>query len=353
MEEIFELLLLLALNILAPVLAVAGLIWGFIMLRGIVRTRKSLAEAKDDPIAMKLERTRLASRLVGFLATLLFVVGSVFAFFILLDSGHSSFAMEDPDIAQYVVIAIAVLSGACGIWAALIRSRYNALFKEHFVAAELAKVFTNLEYSPKGRFSNAELESLNFFSHLDRVNGDDLITAEYKGIRFALCDLRIEEEYTVTVTDKDGEEREEQRYRDVFRGRAMRFDFADAFRGVVQVVEKDFSGARVTSERGWQKVETELIVFNDTFRVFTKDPLDAMSVLTPQMIEGIFYLNKAVPGSLSLYYKDHSMHAFLATSRKAFEVSGSKTLLEEKALLQEDIQSITGFLETMYFKRQS
>ena len=343
MEEIFEVLLLLALNILAPVLAVAGIIWGLIMLRGIARTRKSLAEAKGDPIATKLERTRLASRLVGFLATLLFVVGSVFSFF----------AMEEPDLAQYAMIGTVVLSGACGIWAALIRARYNALFKEHFVAAELAKVFTNLNYSPRERFGNAELESLNFFSHLDYVNGDDLIAAEYKGISFALCDLLVQEEYTVIVTDKDSEEREETRHRDVFRGRAMRFDFADAFRGVVQVVGKSFSGAGVASERGWQKVETELAEFNDTFRVFAKNPLDAMSVLTPQMIEGIFYLNKAVPGSLALYYKDHSMHAFLATSRKAFEVSGSKTLLEEKALLQQDIQCITGFLDTMYFKRQA
>jgi hypothetical protein len=352
MEEIYEALLLLILNILAPVLAIAGVIWGFIMLRSIMRTRKSLAEAKGDPVAMKLERTRLASRLVGFLATLLFVAGLVFAFFV-IGSGHSFFEMEDSDLALYAVIGTVVLSGVGGIWAALIRARYNALFKEHFVATELAKVFTNLEYSPRERFGNAELESLNFFSHLDYVNGDDLITAQYKGIRFALCDLLVQEKYTVIVTDKDGEEREETRHRDVFRGRAMRFDFADAFRGVVQVVEKDFSGAGVASDRSWQKIETELAAFNDTFRVFTKDPLNAMSVLTPQMIEGIFFLNKAVPGSLALYYKDHSMHVFLATSRKAFEVSGSKTLLEEKALLQQDIQSITGFLDTMYFKRQA
>jgi hypothetical protein len=155
------------------------------------------------------------------------------------------------------------------------------------------------------------------------------------------------------VRDNDGEEREETRHRDVFRGRATRFDFAEAFRGLVQVVEKDFSGARVVSERGWVKVETELAAFNDDFRVFTQDPLNAMSVLTPQMIEGIFYLNKAVPGSLALHYMERDTRVFLATSRKSFEVSGGKTLLEEKALSRQDIESITGFLDTMYFKRQA
>ena len=58
------------------------------------------------------------------------------------------------------------------------------LFATIPAAAELAKVFTNLEYSPRERFGNAELESLKFFSHLDYINGDDLITAEYKGLRF-------------------------------------------------------------------------------------------------------------------------------------------------------------------------
>jgi hypothetical protein len=81
----FEVLELLLLNILAPVLAVAGVFgalscFGFILPRGTADARKSQAEAKGDP-AMKLELTRLACRLIGFLATLMFIVGWMFGRF--------------------------------------------------------------------------------------------------------------------------------------------------------------------------------------------------------------------------------------------------------------------------------
>jgi hypothetical protein len=155
------------------------------------------------------------------------------------------------------------------------------------------------------------------------------------------------------VEDKDGDTREEERWRDVFRGRAMRFDFADKFRGRVQVISKDFDGAGVKSSRGkWQTVETELAEFGRHFDVFAIDPLDAMAALTPQMIEGIFYLKKALDVPTALYFIDNTMVVFKATGREAFDVSGKHTLLEERGLLQRDIALVTGFLDVMYFRPQ-
>jgi hypothetical protein len=156
MEEIFEVLLLLLLNILAPILTVAGVIWGFFIARGLARTRKSLAEAQGDPIATRLEKTRLASRLIGFLATLLFVAGLARAFFF-FGSEDSFLGLENSDHAPYAAIGAVVLSGAGWIWAALIRSRYNALFKKHFVAAE-PKFFYPLGLCQRRRPDNRPIQ---------------------------------------------------------------------------------------------------------------------------------------------------------------------------------------------------
>jgi hypothetical protein len=43
---------------------------------------------------------------------------------------------------------------------------------------------------------------------------------------------------------------------------------------------------------------------------------------------------------------------FTAPGREAFDASGNKTLLEERALLKRDVALVTGFLDTMYFKPQ-
>jgi hypothetical protein len=77
-----------------------------------------------------------------------------------------------------------------------------------------------------------------------------------------------------------------------------------------------------------------------------------MAALTPQMIEGIFFLDKALDVPMAFYFMENTMTAFLATGREAFDISGNKTLLEERALLKRDVALVTGFLDTMYFKPQ-
>ena len=68
------------------------------------------------------------------------------------------------------------------------------------------------------------------------------------------------------------------------------------------------------------------------------------------MIEGIFFLDKALGVPAAFYFIENTMVAFLATGREAFDASGSKTLLEERELLKRDVALVTGFLDTMYFK---
>ena len=80
-----------------------------------------------------------------------------------------------------------------------------------------------------------------------------------------------------------------------------------------------------------------------------RDPLDAMAVLTPQMIEGIFYLKKALNVPTALYFTGNAMFVFMALARETFDVSDKNTLLEDSRLLKRDIALMTGFMDVMYF----
>jgi hypothetical protein len=340
MGEVIWVLFLFILQFIAPILVVIGVIWSLRFAWKTYRTGKSIAASRGDAVAMSMERARIKARFITVLGVILWPAVFIAALYFGAPANAAG-------------IAATACAGACFAWAGVVKARYNASFKENIVKTELSKVFDNLQYEPRGKFDAASVRGLDFFTHDDVIGGNDLIIAEYKGIRFAQCDLSAQEEYEVTVEDRNGHTRTETRYRDIFRGRAMRFDFAEKFRGKVQVVEKYFEGAKINSTHGeWQAVETELAEFGEHFHVFALDPLDAMAVLTPQMIEGVFYLYKALSDPIALYFIENTMIVFMRTEREAFDVSGKHTLLEEKELLQKDIKLVTDFLETMYFKRQ-
>jgi hypothetical protein len=302
------------------------------------REIKSIRAARSDAAAIKLEMTRYKARFVGIMSAVLGLAAIIAA--IAAGGGEylSLFA------GAVVFVPLAALSGA-------LKKRYNEGFKRDFVTAELSKVFDNLQYKPNERFSGGEIAGLDLFDHIDRIGGSDLIEASYKGTRFSQSDLTVQEVWTESEEDDNGHTREVERSRDVFRGRVMKFNFADAFRGETRVVSRDFGGARVPGPE-WQSVETELAEFGQRFRVFARDPLDAMAALTPQMIEGIYYLERAVNVPVAFYFKGNSMYAFLTLGHDPFEASVKKTLLEARTQLSRDIKLITDFLDTMYFRRQ-
>lgn len=332
-----EIIFLLVFEFFGPVIVLGLIAWGVVVFFRGRRLKKSVSASRGDAAAMALEGLRIRATVISYLAILLGV--AAFCLTLMADGPFSAACM-----AGGFAYAVPVL------WSRSLRSRYNKEFKGTIVAAELSRVFTNLEYLPTEKFDANALQELGFFVPFNELGGSDLIMAEYKGIRFTQSDISLAR--TGTTRDDDGKERE---YSSVFfNGRAMRFDFTDAFKGDVQVVKRNFGQARVTQPQGeWQSLETELAEFGEDYRIFAKDPVAAMTVLTPQMIEGIYYLDKTLRVPLALHFTGRSMFVFMALARDAFETSKKKTLLEEREFLEKDIALITGFLETMYFKERA
>jgi hypothetical protein len=312
----------------------------FFILRGVWRNVKSYKASIGNEVLVAMERQRLKAKLLKIAGVVL--------------------GVATPVVGIYFELPVKLTIFAGGgvfcfflVWSLAITRQYNERFKEDLVKAELTKALDNLQYDPDGMLDREAIANLDFFRNADGIGGNDLITADYNGIHFSQCDMNVRERYQVTVSDSEGRLSTETRWRDIFKGRAMQFAFAGRFRGTVHVVKRDFGAAKVTaSDGGWQKVETELDEFNRLFEVYAEDPLDAMTVLTPQMIEGIFFFSKALDVPSAFHFQENTMYAFMELAHDTFDTSHKRTLLEERKLLERDIALVTGFFDVMYFKPQ-
>ena len=342
MSDIFFIIVAFVCEFVGPVLLLGlliWLIWGFVR---IWRTKKSLNAAKGDTTALRMEHTRILAGLASFLGWAAFPV--VLA---------AALAM---DMEPQPALISAGLCGAAALYCShRLKYRYSLDFKEKLVRTELEKVFDNLSYKPEADIRNTPLLSQGILAPFSTVRCNDLIAASYHGIDFMQCDIRIQDREEAVTTGEDGNETGTGERReiltDVFSGRLMRFAQDSSARGPVQVIRYDFSADSLLHKQ-WQRVETELAAFEDRFRVYAEDPLDAMRIMTPQMIEAIYYLDQKLDVPLLFHFENGEMLVFIAQARDAFEVSGEKTLLEEKAQLKKDIALVTGFLDTMYFKER-
>ncbi len=338
MSDIFFIIVALACEFVGPVLLLGLLIWLFWGFVRIWRTKKSLRAAQGDESALRMEYTRILSGLASFLGWAAFPV--VLAAALAMDM--------EPQTAL-------ILAGICGATALYcsnrLKSRYSQDFKEKLVRTELEKVFDHLSYKPEGDIKNNPLFSRGILAPFSTIRCNDLITARYHGIDFMQCDIRIQDTEEAVIASENGMDERRQIVTDVFQGRLMRFAVSSSAKGPVQVIRYDFSADSLVQKQ-WQRVETELAAFEDRFSVYAEDPLDAMRIMTPQMTEAIYYLDQKLDVPLLFHFENGEMLVFIAQARDAFEVTGGKTLLEERELLKKDIGLVTGFLDTMYFKGQ-
>lgn len=301
------------------------------------RLRRSLRATKGDAAARQMEYDRTGAGVISFLGWAGLPVVLAAALSLGMEWGKA--------------LTCAALCGGVILYGSLrLKSRYSRDFKEKVVRAGLEKIFENFSFQPDGGLGEDVLRSSELLPS-GRTDCHDLITARYRGLDFSQCDIRIQDGSGGVSTTEDSREGSRAVPADVFQGRVMRFAADPPVSGPVLVVRRDFSAARVLSNPGsWQQVETELAAFEERFVVFAHDPLDAMRIMTPQMIEGIYFLDQKLDVPLAFRFKNGEMSVFMALTRDAFDVSGEKTLLEERELLEGDIRLIKGFLDTMYFR---
>ena len=260
-----------------------------------------------------------------------------------------SFIFEFPPVLVMVggVLTFVIAALVCSKPA----KEYSLAFKNYFVKSSLQKIFTNLRYSPDSGISRQTIAGTHMMYMGDRYSSNDLVTGNYKTIRFTQSDVHIEERRE--RRDSDG--RTHTYYVTIFKGRWMIFDFNKAFKADVQVAQKGFGNNTVGTwfapkEERFKKVEMESQEFNKAFNVYAQQPLDAFYILTPKIMEKIRNLDERNDGKLLLCFIDNQLHVGIYNYEDSFEhKSVFKPIDEEKTRndISTDIQKITMFVDEL------
>lgn len=231
------------------------------------------------------------------------------------------------------------------------RTNYIRAYKAYFVAASLAKVFSNISYSHTASMPRATVSRV--MTTADRYSSNDFMTATYKKINFAQADVHIEEEHT----DSDGD----TTYVTIFKGRFLVFDFNRNFSTNLQVASRHFYGARLShsaNQLKFERIKTESSDFNKKFRVFAEDGVDALYILDPAFMEKVQKLYEDCGHELLLTFIDKKVYIAINDGKDSLEPPRKiKKPLDEKTELEKvkkDILVITNFVDSLnldrYFK---
>lgn len=220
---------------------------------------------------------------------------------------------------------------------------YSLAFKDFFVKKSLTKIFTNLCYEPEKGIPKSLISSTGMMYMGDRYSSNDLVTGNYKDIRFTQSDVSIEKKETY----RDGDGKTQTAYITIFEGRWMIFDFNKNFKRKVQVCQKGFKNNKINN---FQKVEMESQEFNKNFKVYARQPIDAFYILTPKIMEKIRNLDKKNKGELLLCFTNNQLHVGINEYKDSFEPKNVFFKIDEEKInnaISTDIKKITMFIDEL------
>jgi hypothetical protein len=112
----------------------------------------------------------------------------------------------------------------------------------------------------------------------------------------------------------------------------------------LQVLE---AGSPLTN-RNFQKVELESIDFNKKFKTYATTELSAFYVLTPDIMEAIFELEKRNPGRIGLSFAGENLYIAINNNKNTFEIKMFRTI--DNAMMEgfkNDLMVIKDFIHTL------
>ena len=203
---------------------------------------------------------------------------------------------------------------------------YKAFYKDVFVRAAIRGTDSNFSYDPNAGISRKEFRKIGIYSP-DEFRAEDQISGIYKGVKFNLSEAtRIPNGATLELSDSAALNLLSAI---VFAWEAMKD--MQAFSGSVLVCEfyKKFSGQTIVASRTLntkflgEKEQMDDTLFNDEFRVFTDDKVEARYLLTPAFMRRLRELKIKFAGEMgvSAAFMDDKFYLFLNGAKNRFETT--------------------------------
>ncbi len=240
------------------------------------------------------------------------------------------------------LIAIGIVIGLVGLVFLVIGMSSFSKLKKDFKDTVLTKMFEEaipgINYSPNRGLSQSVVYSTDFLKQADRYHSEDYLSGELDGVKFESSDVKLEERHVQHT--KNGTR---VYYVAYFVGRVFRFTFNKNFVGSLQVLE-----AGSPRSKGYNKVKLESIDFNKKFKTYATEDITAFYILTPDIMESIFKLEKNHPGRIGLSFHGEQLYVAINNNKDTFEVQMFRKI-DDKMIkeFERDLLVIKDFIITL------
>ena len=243
------------------------------------------------------------------------------------------------ELGQMLGIIVGLIGGIVALAGAAGFSKVKRTFKTEVLSAFFSEVIPGTDYIPDRGLAPVEVYATEFLKRADRFHSEDLLKGKLDDVDFLSSDVRLEERHVQHT--KNGTR---VYYVPYFVGRVFRFTFNKEFEGYLQVLE---AGSPLTN-RDFQKVELESIDFNKKFKTYATTELSAFYVLTPDIMEAIFELEKRNPGRIGLSFAGENLYIAINNNKNTFEIKMFRSI--DNAMMEEfknDLMVIKDFIHTL------
>lgn len=227
-------------------------------------------------------------------------------------------------------------------------------YKDTFLPRMLNESFDNAKYEYWVGLMEMEIMQTSLYKLGNRLESEDLLSGEYKGVFFKQADVHI---WNHVEREKDSEDIE------YFNGRIIMFDTKSDYSSSVRVISRPRTFGKGDYRLGFDeehRVDMESMEFNDVFKVYARTGHDAFYILTPEVMERMMAIWKKYGRDENNQYRDMSFHLrdnkfyfAVETGNSAFEPSKFPICYpDEKAKLEKDIGIIMELIDCFGFMKK-
>jgi hypothetical protein len=213
---------------------------------------------------------------------------------------------------------------------------YNTMYKTQFLPGVLSESFEKVfAFEPQNGLSREIVKKSGIFPTFDFIATNDYLRASHDGMGFEYCDIQLQEEHY--ERDSDGDRRKV---------------IETVFRGFFIIAEFDHfvdTPTYVTAVGGKGNITTESDNFNRLFSVRCENEVDALRILTPEMMDYIIKFREFTKNDINLAFFDDKIFFNVRDVKDRLEIAYAidKPIEESRKGIDEDIAYIKELLNRL------
>lgn len=245
------------------------------------------------------------------------------------------------------VICLALLGILFKTTATQEKKEFRNEYKRLIVYETFKEVFKDVYYDPHQGLDVQKIIDCDIITENEEYESSDYMTASLNDIHFECAD--------VLIADKRYSHNDN--YVHSFNGQWYIFDLKQKFMSDIQIIDKEykynkriveaFKKIKTNEEiKNFAYLETEDPEFNELYNLYTIVDFDAISFLTPEIIENLKELKKKVYGELIICVHKNKLHIGVNNFYDSYEPKIHKKINIEnnKQKVRKELEDIANFI---------